>query len=246
MGHFDAKPSFQSHIRHHLINRYFLYTSSENSVLNIAAIIGDTSITVIDGSVFTTGDFINIDGEHQDIFQVTVNGNVLTLDGPLNNAHSIGAIIVKVIKDISTANLTTTASLLFPIVFKINPPLDEVWHIARCVLYIEDNATMDNSKFGALSALTNGVVLRENKVTPTTLTNWKTNRDIIIDMFDVEQNDRASAGNSSLKCRWTFSKSGVLIVLDGSLNQSLDLIVQDNLTGLNSFIIRTQGHIEKI
>ena len=95
-----------------------------------------------------------------------------------------------------------------------------------------------------VTALTNGLHIRTNKSSGTyrTLTNWKDGGDLVNDMYDVTYRARSGATFSSL-CRWTFAKSGAVIKLDGTTGDTLEFLVQDDLSLITEFHIKAQGHI---
>ena len=101
------------------------------------------------------------------------------------------------------------------VICSIFPPPEEVWHIERIILSILDATAMDDSKFGGITALTNGVVVRENLSTGYhTLTDWKTNSDMIEDYYDLNYSTKVSSGQFGLRGRWTFANSGAIVKLD--------------------------------
>ena len=66
-----------------------------------------------------------------------------------------------------------------------------------------------------------------------------------LDMYDVLYSDKAPAGNNGTNGRWTFTKAEVVAELDGDASpiQKLEVLVQDDLTGLISFTMRGQGRV---
>ena len=131
------------------------------------------------------------------------------------------------------------------VICSICPPLEEVWHIQRIILSILDATAMDDSKFGGITALLNGVVVRENLSTGYhTLTDWKNNSDMIEDYYDLTYSNKAAAGQFGLRGRWTFSNSGAIVKLDWALGDKLEILIQDDLTGLIHFGVKAQGHKE--
>ncbi len=115
----------------------------------------------------------------------------------------------------------------------------------KMVLSMTHGGSAADSLFGDLSALTNGVVLRVSIGGQiTSFTNWKTNRDIILDMFDLNYSDKAGPSLFGTSGRGSFSRIGVLVELNGDNGDFMDVRVQDDLTGLNTFFINAQGYIE--
>ena len=103
---------------------------------------------------------------------------------------------------------------------------------------------MDDGKFGGLNALPNGVVIRlfTNGVYQT-LTHWKSNADLKDDMYDVTYSAKAPTGQHGLSSRWTFTKGGFVADLDGTTGDYLEVLIQDDLTGLLDFEVKGQGRL---
>ncbi|MCK5021221.1 MAG: hypothetical protein KAS32_29695 [Candidatus Peribacteraceae bacterium] len=227
-----------------LVNEHFHLHTGVSENVAIASSAGDISITVDDGSVFSVGDFVQIEEGttvENDFPQITIIAtDLLTFDRPMDNAFTVAATI-----EVVNINLAAIAgSLGTPIAYIVKPPSDEVWKIARILITIGDDDAMDDGKFGGITALTNGVVVRESNGDTNRLTVWKTNGDMAEDMYDVAYSDAnlGPAGENGLRGRWTFKKSDIAIELDGSLPGHLEILIQDDITGLSTFMIKAQGH----
>ena len=78
-----------------------------------------------------------------------------------------------------------------------------------------------------------------------TVANWKTNSDMKLSMYDVAYTDKAGAGNFGTNGRWSLKRgAGVALKIDGNFDSYIELLVQDDLTGLVAFNINAQGSIE--
>jgi hypothetical protein len=233
-----------------LINRYLVSFSGTTSNLNAAASVGDTALTVVSDAAFTVGDWINItegNTEETNFIKITAKpgGNVLTLDRPIDNAYTTGTpAVVEIVEN----NIASTAgTLAAPISYKIQPPANETWHIIRLLLTISDatNTAMTINLFGNIAALTNGVVVRrDNNGTKTTLTNWKSNADFYEDAYDVDLTLQSPGTEKGMAVRWTIEKAGSYVKLEGANSDYLEVLIQDDLTALDDFQIKIQGHPE--
>jgi hypothetical protein len=228
-----------------LINRHFIDFDSATENPSSAISAEDTLISVADTTGFNVGDSIvikdssgDVKEHHFDITAVVVNTSI-TVDRPIDIAYTTSATIEKVILD-----MNVSGTLASPVIYEVTPPSDEVWHITRILVSITDNVAMDDAKFGGLSSLTNGVVIRENKTINDTISNWKSNQHMIEDMYDITYSDKAPAGSYGLRGRFTFKNSDVALRLDGSSGDKLEVLIQDDLTGLSTFKIKAQGHKE--
>lgn len=228
-----------------LVNELFhLHTGTINT-LAVDVDAGDTSIQLVDATGFLVGSVLQLnDGQIETTFPIITalpGGNVLTLDRPLDFDYLIGNQVEIVHTDLRT----TAGSLATPIVHKIMPGPGEIWYINRIILSMTHAAAATDDKFGSINALTNGIVLRANiNGQFGSFTNWKTNGDIILDMYDVNYSDKAGASLFGTSARGSFSRIGVVVELNGDNSDFIDLLVQDNITGLSSFFVNAQGYIE--
>jgi len=224
------------------INEYFRRDLGASTTISIAATAGDTDINVVDSTGFVIGDFLRIESDpitrgHFHIINVVAN--VITLSRPLDNDLIIGDSIIET--DFQMVDVGTLAA---PIAFRIAPPSSERWQITRLMTTMLDATAMDDGKFGGMSALPNGFVLRvNNDGVITTLTHWNTNLDMKDDMFDVEYADKAPAGQYGLSARWTLTQAQFVADLDGATGDYLEGLNQDDTTPLDEFKIKAQGRL---
>lgn len=214
-----------------------------STTLDVDATSGDTLINVASTTNFEEGSLLTINGTtaERSHFHVTAvsAGVSLTLNRPLDNNHLVGAVVQEV-----EIGMNVTSSLASPNSFKIQPPSNERWQITRLMTTMLDDSSMDDGKFGGIDALPNGVVIRLRRNGSTqTLTHWKSNADLKDDMYDVTYSDRAPAGQFGLSSRWTFTKAQFVADLEGSTGDYLEVLTQDNLSGLLDFEIKGQGRL---
>lgn len=128
-----------------------------------------------------------------------------------------------------------------PVVFSTSPPAGRHLEVGRFLLYLRGLTSFDDIGFMNFAALTNGV---EIKINGQLVTTWRTNIDVIVDMFDLTPAGAAfGKDRSTLAGRWSLNKvlggEGVLCP-DGQLVQA---VVQDNLAGAGIFRIKVQGEL---
>lgn len=131
------------------------------------------------------------------------------------------------------------------IVYKIDNDSNQDVDITRIILQITDNTAMDDGTFGGITALTRGILLRKKLDNGTYLNYWnaRSNAELKNVMFDITYSDKAPAGTYGMTGRLTFGgqeKIGVVIRL--SKNEELQLLVQDDLSGLTTFELMAEGH----
>jgi len=226
------------------ILEHFKRTNGATTTLDVAASSGDTLINVVDTTGFAVGDLVilyNTTITERSHFHITaVNAGVsLTLDRPIDNDFDIGDHVDEI-----EIGMNQTGSLAAPLSFKVQPIVSERWQITRIMTTMLDQTAMDDAKFGGITALTNGVVIRINKNgVVRTYTHWKNNSDLKDDMYDLEYSTKSPAGFFGLSARWTFTKAEFVADLDGATGDYLEVLVQDDLSGLDDFEIKAQGRL---
>lgn len=129
--------------------------------------------------------------------------------------------------------------------FKYTVPANEEAYIARCNIYMED-ANPSPSKFGGLTALTNGLIIRVLDAQGSTLHTFndgatiKSNSDFH-SMAGVDVAYTTGQGADAVSIRWTLQRQsgGPSLVLRE--DEAFEVVVQDNLTGLDKFRWSLQG-----
>lgn len=232
-----------------IINTQFDQHQATTTTISVAITAGDTSFTVASAVGFAVGNFIHIENAAGTIAEsphpkiTAIAGNVITIDRPIDNAYAINDIVT-----LTVINMNVVGTLAAPQSFKVYPLNGYVWHLTRILIEMTHTSAGDNGLFGNLAALTNGVVLRRYDGTTglyNTFTIWRTNSDIVTDMYDVTYSARSGGGGAyGTNCRGTFANAGAIVYLDGAAGDHLDILVQDDLSALTSFRIKAQGHYE--
>jgi hypothetical protein len=220
--------------------------------LAIDTVVNSRTITLTAGHGLTTaanaGDTIEIAEPTQGAFFlqcdiITVVGDVVTLDCPVNRVYIATTALV----GHSSKEMNIDGSIT-PVVFSIVPFPAQSGDITRLMFEIRDGSSMDFETFGGIAALINGVVVRVNNGDGTyrNLYNFKSNGDIIEQCFDHEFATNIGGGTRGFAARLSFagqSKHGVAVRLDGAVGtgEALEIIIQDDLTGLLRFHIVGQG-----
>jgi len=229
-----------------LVNRHFINFDSVTENPTAAIVSGDTVVLVASTTGFVAGVTMivikdaggDVREHHFEVTAISVNTSI-TLNRPVDNAYTTSATLEAV-----ATNMAVVGSLAAPVVYEVKPPSDEVWHLTRILMSITDQTAMDDALFGGIGALTNGVTIIESRVSESTFSNWRSNSSFKEDMYDVSYSTKAPSGYFGLTCRWTFKNAGVAVRLVGSRGDSLKILIQDDLTGLDTFRVKAQGHIE--
>jgi len=214
------------------------------STVAVAIVSQDRDIVLVDSTGFSIGDSItNLVAASDRTFPtiVAIVGNTITLDKLIDGNFPIGTSIESVPIEMNVLGIPAT-----PTVFKVAPPIGQVWHLTRIMITMTHGSAGDMGKFGSLPALIYGLqgrVFRSGAYI--TYTNWKTNGDMARDMYDVKFDSRSGGGGDfGTTGRFTFTNLGTSIELNGDNGDQLQFLIQDNLTGLDTFEIGVQGHIK--
>jgi hypothetical protein len=232
-----------------LLSVPFLQTRSQVT-LAADATLDSNVITLVGGHGVTVGEIIEMAEDGTNKFMqsevVSVVTNTITLDQPVNRPYPAAGTSVFA----SNKNMLVDGSVT-PVVFSILPLATQAGDMIRIILEIRGatNGAMDFTTFGSEATLTNGCVIRikNEDGTFTNRFNFKSNSDFIEQGLDHKFLD-PKVGNTvtGLVSRVTWGgddKHGAVIRLDGSKNEELQIIIQDDLTGGNTrFHLTAQGH----
>jgi hypothetical protein len=129
-----------------------------------------------------------------------------------------------------------------PVVFSVGPASGKRWYITRLIMVLEDVA-MNWNKFGGITALTNGVSIdyddTGSNINLLDIHDIKTNQQFTHWAYDAEIN---SGSTDVLRVRWTFDKSGTALQMNNANSDTFNITVNDDLTGLITFIGVIQGY----
>jgi hypothetical protein len=208
----------------------------------------DVTLTLTDTTGFTAGKTVgvfsldNADGFYLGGQLGAPDGNVITVDTPVDIPLASGSAIAA-----TTINMNVDGSVT-PQVFQIGPVAPastSTVNITRIMGHLLDSSAMDDGKFGGIDALVNGCVLRKTDGIITNLWNVKTNADLALICYDFSYSDKAPGGQFGANFRNTYaSKSGHGVILELLAGEYLEVLIQDDLTGLDDFKMMAQGHFK--
>ena len=220
-------------------NLYLCNILAETTLATLA-VVNAKSVTVTSGTGALVGDCINI-RQGTKIFQsiiTVVSGNVITFASPLDNAFTVGALIC-----FAEWNLSANGSVT-PKVYKVCPPPNARFHIASISITMTDAAVMHEGLFGNIARLTKGIIGRR---TDGQISNYfliSNNVGFFQNGYETYYPAKAPSGVYSFNARKKFMEiHGNVIALEGITADELQIIVQDDLTGIDEFTVTVQGHI---
>lgn len=218
-----------------------------NANINLTnqAVIGSYDINVTAGHGIAVGDEITIleqngmarlwYGEVQG-----VSGNTITMDSPAPNNFTIeGTVIFEYTAELNIDGSTNAQ------VFGITNFFAESVDITRVIFHCTDATSMDDGRFCGGNGLDRGLLFRKKTLKGDYINYWnvKTNGDFRLLAYDLDYNEKAPAGAFGMAMRLTYggqSKHGVVIRLEPG--ESLEVVNQDDLTGLASGDFVLEGH----
>jgi hypothetical protein len=211
-------------------------------LLALATIVDATNITLTGGHSCTGGHSICIkEGTHFYIgIVLSVTTNVLNLDTPLDYAFTTAAEVC-----IGNPNLSVNGSIT-PKIAHLSPPFGVQWDITRLHVRMIDVQVMDAGTFGGRAALPNGVVLRRSDGSGKNIANVKSNGDLAMMASGYSFDAKPPSGHYGFTSYHVFGGQehvGVTLRLDGSDNDEIQAIIQDDLTGIDVVKIVAIGHV---
>lgn len=222
---------------------YFFCRDIRGLILSQPMVIDSYTVTVTDASLVTIGNYLCIQ-ENKRAFQTKILnkvGNVLTIDTPIDYNFSVNAYISE-----RTPLMNYNGSVT-PGRYILKPIPGVKWDITRILFSMVISSAGSDVLFGNLPALTRGIVLRKSNGIHHTIFNAKTNGDFALRTYDVTYSDKAVPAQSYGIRGWRAfngqDRNGIVIRLDGDLDEQLEILIQDDLSGLTSFRMVGQGHV---
>lgn len=232
-----------------------LYFTQPNAgpptTLTVPTALGDVEVTVASTANIGIGDYLGIfsgaSGEQRFYFGAVtdINGLLVEVDSPVDFAFDAGDTVLA-----SSRDMNVLGTHISPQIYAItngtnltNQPID----INRIILTMDTATAPEWDEFGDLDALIYGILLRRVDGDTRNIFNLKSNSDMAQVAFDVNFRSPGAPPSTALggvSCRITFNgqdKHGVAIRLFGG--DSLQFVIQDDLTGLEKFRVMGQGQL---
>jgi len=227
------------------LDTYFLQSISNFSLLSdtiaSTATVLEYNFTAVAAHGIAIGnEIILIDvADDREFYGTVINvvGDVITMDRPLDHAYASATTLGRIV----TSEMAVEGSLATPQIYTVRGGTEPA-DVVRMLITMLDGSSMDDGKFGGITALTNGLVFRVVDGYQKTIFNFKTNQDLRQFCYDVNYASKAAAGSYGLSSRLTFGGQhthGVVLRVDNT--SIIQWVVQDDLTGLDSLKIAAQG-----
>ena len=190
---------------------------------------------------YSIGDYVGIAEVDKSYFGevLAVNGTIITLDTPLDSSYTTNAIVFSSTRDLNVDGSNNRQIYSITIGAGSEISVD----VTRIMIVITCTEAPELETFCDLPALTKGVVLRRVDGVSQNYWNVKNNGDFSNLAFDMNVLSDKKFTTNGLVVRYTFAgqdKHGVAVRLNPG--DALELIVQDDLSSLDSFRIIAEGH----
>lgn len=211
----------------------------------------DRSFTVTDATGLAVGDKLHLtdtsNNNHEAVPLIitTIVTNTITINRPID--YDYLAASTEVVEITTSMNVDGSVT---PQSFIVLPSPGMVWHITSMDFSITDQTAMDDAKFGGITALTNGVMIRGvDSVSSNYLTFsvWQKNSDFNLDAFTTNYAAKAPSGFYGYSGTMNIHDKYTSIVrLANTATETIymEVLVQDDLSTLDTFEIKVHGHIE--
>lgn len=221
-----------------------------STTLASSAVLGGNSISVTSATSFAVGQHIRIINSTLDkqYFGTVlgINGTTISLDNLLDINYSQGSQVV-----VGNKNMAVNGSVT-PVIFKLrlgSPSLTDYIEVTRIIFTCTASSAVSLTKFGNLTALTKGILLRLNHTDNYhNIFNLKSNQDLAGIAYDwtIFQASNPTQGVDGFTSRLTFSGQEKMgIALNVKPDENLEMVIQDDLSTLTSLIITVEGHFEE-
>lgn len=210
------------------------------------SVVGLYDLSVVSSTGFVIGHHLRLVDPDSDRFYyatiLDIQANVITLDTQLDFVYLAGSQVVDAV-----INMAVNGALI-PVIFKHrlgSPSTPSDTDITRIILTCTTSTSIDLSKFGDLAPLGRGLTFRKVGGRSNNLFNIKTNADLSNIAYDfvVYDSTNPAQGLDGFSSRLTFAGTNKIgVALRVGKDDNLEVIIQDDLTGLTSLVMIVEGH----
>lgn len=227
---------------------HFTQTVAQTTLAIVGA-VDDLNINVTSATGIVVDQHVTLFNATEERFffahVLSIASLVITIDTPLDFAFPVGSFIDFSDDDLSVDGSVTTQ--VFGLRGGGTPVgVDLDFDVTRIIFECQTATASDLATFGDLAPLINGLVLRRRDGVYQNIFNVKTNGEIagIACDLTIHAASNPIQGQDGFIARLTFAgqnKIGVTVRI--GVGEDLELLVQDDLTGLTNFFVIAEGHI---
>lgn len=231
---------------------FFFSMANGATTLTADTVINSNVISVASVADISIGDYLVLsftpgDDTEQVMFSEVVSIATLdvTIDSPINYIYTSGSPVLSRTRDMNVLG-TPASPKIFSIRGSDDPGFIAEIDITRLLMECLTDTVVSLAKFGDLTRLTNGLVLRRVNGSQDNIFNAKSNGELANLAYDWEPYSTINPqqGQNGFLWRYSFGgpdKHGVVIRL--GRGESLELYIQDDLTALDKFRAIAAGHV---
>ncbi len=221
-----------------------------STTLTAASIIDERTFTVDDPTGAVVDSFMvvyNPDiGAFSTFYVTNVAGSVVTVDSLIDVAFPIGSYADFAVDDMAVDALGTNP--VYGLRGSSNgDPLGVSFDLTRIIVICGTASAVDLAKFGDITRLTYGLMLRHRKLSGNVnVLNWKTNGELASTCYDWSPYSalNPAQGQHGFAARLTFAgQSKIGAVLRVNPGEDVEFIPQDQLGAITTYKIIAQGHV---
>lgn len=209
-------------------------------------IIDTYTITLTDATGLTAGDKVKMEQDHDNPcfysgYIKSINGNVLTLNVPMDCVFSNDndAKLYEVENNMASIDGSTTRQI-----YSFTNPCEVPLDINKLLFKMITETQPDMGKFGDITTIVNGVVIRHKYIDGTyhTIGVFRNNGELFLltdenEFFDASR--RGVYGIGAVAKYNGLENNGVVIRIEQ--NESLEVLIQDDITDITDFKIMAKG-----
>lgn len=218
------------------------------STLAAATVIDDYSFEVADATGFAIGQYLGIFCTQTDRYYaghiLNVVGTTITMDIPIDSAMAIGALVGTGISQMAVDGSVT------PEIFKLrgaDPGVDITFDVTHIIITCITTSAILLTGFGDIAGgLTRGLLIRHNRTDGKhNIAHFRTNMELKGHIYTWEDLDDVNPGLGyhGFVGKMSFAGRGDMgVAIRVGPGESLDFVVQDDLTDLLSLEVVIIGH----
>jgi len=214
--------------------------------------IGDYTLAVTSATGIVAGKYLSVfdptSVRFMNAYVLSIDTLVVTIDRPFDFAFPSGSYV-----DISETDLSVNGATT-PVIAGLRnnaggtppPGIEKTMDVTRVLFHCVTDGASNLTTFGDLAALTRGLVMRRRDGEYHNVFNCKTNAELQGIMYDFEivATGTVGQGQDGFFGRLTFSGQSKMGVTQRiAIDEDLEIIIQDNLSGLTQLRIIAEGSI---
>lgn len=221
--------------------QYYLMQELKTDILLVSGTAVDDEVIYVNaGHGFAAGSYMSIrEGAYQSQVGVSsVAGDNITLASPLSKSYTTDAQVIR-----GNINMNVSGSYADQI-FKLSMWGETPVDLQTVIVTMQHSTEADDSKFGGITALTNGLRFAKVNTLHQHLGTYRENQDFVEFGANVVYTDKSGGGNHGTNVNYDIKNIyGIVIRVDPRVNDEIRAIVQDDLNALLRLRVSVMGQL---